>query len=32
VTEAQACFELKDETGQTAQPLPDYAEVLRGTA
>ena len=29
VDEAQACFELKDETGQTAQPLPDYAEALK---
>ena len=27
--EAQACFELKDEAGQTAQPLPDYAEALK---
>ncbi|WP_372522113.1 N-6 DNA methylase [Sulfuricaulis sp.] len=27
--EAQACFELKDEMGQTAQPLPDYAEALK---
>jgi len=28
VDEAQACFELQDETGQTAHPLPDYAEAL----
>ena len=29
VDEAQACFELQDETGQTAQPLPVYAEALK---
>ncbi len=29
VDEAQACFELKDETDQTTQPLPDYAEALK---
>ncbi|MHB8471855.1 MAG: class I SAM-dependent DNA methyltransferase [Gammaproteobacteria bacterium] len=29
VDEAQACFELKDETGQVVQPLPDYAGALR---
>jgi type I restriction enzyme M protein len=29
VDEAQACSELKDETGQTAQPLPDFAEALQ---
>jgi len=28
-TEAQDCFELNDETGQTTQPLPDYAEALK---
>ena len=28
-SEAQACFELKDETSRTAQPLPDYAEALK---
>ncbi|MEN8132216.1 MAG: N-6 DNA methylase, partial [Pseudomonadota bacterium] len=27
--EAQACFELKDETGQITHPLPDYAETLK---
>lgn len=27
--EAQACFEWEDETGQTARPLPDYAEALK---
>ncbi|MDX1251224.1 MAG: hypothetical protein IDH49_03020 [Gammaproteobacteria bacterium] len=27
--EAQACFEQEDETGQTARPLPDYAEALK---
>ena len=27
--EAQACSGLKDETGQTAQPLRDYAEALK---
>jgi len=27
--EAQACFELKDETGQTARPLPGYVEALK---
>ncbi|MEQ6340402.1 MAG: type I restriction-modification system subunit M [Gammaproteobacteria bacterium] len=29
VDEAQACFEWEDETGQTAQPLPEYAETLQ---
>ncbi|MBI2778764.1 MAG: N-6 DNA methylase [Gammaproteobacteria bacterium] len=29
VDEAQACFEQEDETGQTARPLPDYAEALK---
>jgi type I restriction enzyme M protein len=29
VDEAQACFELKDETGQIAQPLQVYAEALK---
>ncbi len=28
VDEAQACFEQEDETGQTARPLPNYAEAL----
>jgi len=28
VDETQGCFELKVETGQTAQPLSDYAEAL----
>jgi type I restriction enzyme M protein len=27
--EAVACFEWKNETGQTAQPLPDYSESLK---
>jgi type I restriction enzyme M protein len=27
--EAQACFELNDEAGHTAQPLPDYADALK---
>jgi type I restriction enzyme M protein len=27
--EAQACFEWEDETGQTIQPLPDYAEAIK---
>ncbi len=29
VDEAQACFELKDETDQTTKPLPDYAVALK---
>ncbi len=27
--EAQACFEWEDEAGQTAQPLPEYAEAMK---
>ena len=27
--EAQACFELEDESGQSTQPLPDYAEAVK---
>ena len=30
VDETQGSFELKDETGLTAQPLPDYVEALKG--
>jgi type I restriction enzyme M protein len=28
VDEGQACFEWEDEDGETARPLPDYAETL----
>ena len=29
VDEAQACFELEDETDNSAQPLPNYADALK---